>query len=148
MSSWAAIRRHHLFIQFVKYCVGGGVFFWSGYATFAICYSGFGLDWLPAKLIGDVVGLSANYLVQRYWAFADSRLKNVDRQVRRRYLLISATNFILDFGLIGGLKHLGITPYVGFFISAGFFTGWNYIWYRFYVFVPPKASHRPALTED
>jgi hypothetical protein len=36
--------------------------------------------------------------------------------------------------MIWGLKSIGISPYVGFFISAGFFTAWNYLWYRFWVF--------------
>src|SRR3712207_387812 len=67
-------------IQFAKYLAGGSVYFWSGYAVFAVCYSVFKWSWLPAKIAADVVGWTLNYLVQRYWAFASDRLKLSEMQ--------------------------------------------------------------------
>ena len=56
--------------QFAKYMAGGGVYFWTGYAVFAICYSGFHWNWLPSKIAADAIGWTLNYIVQRFWTFA------------------------------------------------------------------------------
>jgi hypothetical protein len=53
----------------------------------------------------------------------------------KKYTILTIFNFGLDYLIVGGLKHLGISPYVGLFISAGFFTVWNYLWYRFWIFL-------------
>jgi putative flippase GtrA len=126
-------------IQFGKYLTGGSIYFWSGYAIFALCYSGLGWGWLAAKIAADAIGWTLNYLVQRYWAFASDRLNLSEMQHVGRYLFIETIGFILDYAIIGGLNALGITPYIGFFISAGFFTVWSYLWYKYWVF-PIKAQ--------
>jgi putative flippase GtrA len=38
------------------------------------------------------------------------------------------------------LRDAGIEPEIGQFIAAGFFTFWNYIWYKLWVF---KGHERP-----
>lgn len=127
-------QRHSRLIQFLKYNVGGIVYFVSGYIVFAICYSLLGLVWWQAKLFGDLAGLSFNYILQRYWAFTSGELERHEGRNRGRYSLWSAGNLALDYVIIGGLRALGITPYIGMFAAAGFFTVWNYIGYRFWVF--------------
>jgi len=127
-------------IQFLEYMVGGSVYFWSGYIVFAFCYSGLGWDWLPAKIGADIVGWTLNYLVQRYWAFNNPQLKHQEERTLGRYAFITLLNLGLDYLIIAGLKAMGISPYVGFFISAGFFTVWNYAWYRFWVFLGKQST--------
>src|SRR6266576_5424389 len=121
------------FVQFLEYMVGGGVWFWSGYLVFAICYSGFGWSWLWSKMLADLIGWTLNFLIQRYWAFNDPRLAHKAFKISRRYIIITGVNFAIDYLLIWGLKSVGVTPYIGFFISAVLFTGWNYLWYKFCV---------------
>lgn len=121
-------------IQFLKSAVGGTAYFWSGYLIFALCYSGLGWDWWWAKMLGDVVGWTLNYLLQRFWAFNDPRLKKHEWRAVGKYGLLTIFNFALDYAIIAVLKAVGISPYLGFFISAGFFTVWNYLWYRWWVF--------------
>jgi putative flippase GtrA len=123
-----------LILQFLKYIVGGGVYFWTGYLIFAIGYSGFHLNWLWAKMIADAIGWTLGYVIQRYWAFANPALNRHPVTVTGRYVMITALNFAIDYGIVASLKHLGLTPYAGLFISSGFFTVWNYLWYRFFVF--------------
>jgi putative flippase GtrA len=127
------------FNQFIKYWIGGNFYFWSGYAVFAICYSGLRWSWLWSKVLADAVGWSLNYIVQRYWAFAGQARHLSEIQYIGRYLLIEAIGFVLDYMIIGGLNYLGVTPYIGFFISAGFFTVWSYLWYKYWVFAQPKT---------
>lgn len=126
-------------VQFLKYAVGGNVYFWSGYAVFAICYSGLGWWWLWAKIAADIVGWTLNYLVQRFWAFGKNpKISEIEHI--GRYILIEVVGFALDYLIIAGLIAVGITPYVGFFIAAGFFTIWNFIWYKYWVFPESKTS--------
>jgi putative flippase GtrA len=124
----------HNVVQFLEYMVGGTLYFWSGYLVFALCYSGFHWNWLWAKLAADVIGWTLNYLVQRYWVFNNKGLAKREAATAGKYSLITIFNLGLDYLIIWGLQQIGISPYTGFFISAGFFTIWNYLWYRFWVF--------------
>lgn len=121
-------------VQFGKYWVGGNVYFWSGYGIFALCYSGLGWDWLPAKIAGDVIGLILNFIVQRYWAFNDPSLRGKTLQISAKYIATMTLSLTIDYLIVGGLKHLGVSPYIGLWVAATFFTAWNYVWYRFWVF--------------
>ena len=123
-----------LVVQFAKYMAGGSVYFWVGYAVFAICYSGLHWRWLWSKVLADIVGWSLNYVVQRYWAFAGQARHLSEIQHLGRYIFIESVGFVLDYLIIAGLNHIGVTPYIGFFISAGFFTVWSYLWYKYWVF--------------
>ena len=117
---------------------GGTLYFWVGYGVFAVCYSIFKWNWLPSKIAADAIGWSLNYIVQRYWAFSSDRLKLSEMQHVGRYLSIESIGFILDYAIIGGLKAIGVTPYIGFFISAAFFTVWSWLWYKYWVFPEEK----------
>jgi putative flippase GtrA len=119
--------------RFLKYISGGAVYFWVGYAVFAVCYSILKWDWFPAKVAADAVGWTLNYLVQRFWAFSD-RVYLSEMQHAGRYIFIESVGFVLDYLIIWGLNAIGITPYIGFFMSAGFFTVWSWLWYKYFVF--------------
>jgi putative flippase GtrA len=121
-------------IQFLKYSVGGSLYFVSGYAIFAVAYSGLHRPWWQAKLSGDIIGWTLNYCVQRYWAFTTSELGRHEQRNRLKYIIFSSLNLVLDYVIIGGLRRHGISPYIGMFVAAGFFTGWNYLGYRYIVF--------------
>lgn len=125
--------------QFFKYLAGGSVYFWAGYAIFAVGYSVLHLWWLWAKVAADLVGWTLNYIAQRYWAFKPSHPHLREMQYVGRYLIIETIGFMLDYAIIGGLKAVGITPYIGFFVSAAFFTVWSYLWYKYWVFPTRKT---------
>lgn len=127
--------------QFAKYMAGGGLYFVVGYAVFALCYSGFQWSWFPSKVVSDAIGWTLNYLVQRLWAFSD-QVHLSEMQHASRYVFIESVGFVLDYLLIGGLYAIGITPYIGFFISAGFFTVWSWLWYKYWVF--PETNGQKA----
>ncbi|CAN5147933.1 hypothetical protein BH09PAT3_BH09PAT3_1860 [soil metagenome] len=131
--------------RFAKYMVGGGAYFWIGYGVFAACYSGFGWAWFTAKIAADVIGWSANYAIQRLWAFNDrahlSEIKHASR-----YIIIESIGFVLDYIIIWGLNELGVTPYIGFVLSAAFFTVWSYFWYKYWVF--PETGGRVSASSQ
>jgi putative flippase GtrA len=121
-------------IQFGEYMAGGGLYFLSGYLIFFVCFTGLHWKWWQAKIFADIIGWTLNYLVQRYWAFESRGLTRHEGRNKLRYLSFTVINIGLDYFIIGGLNRIGISPYVGMFIAAAFFTGWNYIGYRFFVF--------------
>jgi putative flippase GtrA len=136
MTLFLKIIKHKRFVQFLEYMVGGGVYFWGGMIVFAITYSWLGWHWFISKGLADLTGWTANYVIQRYWAFFDSKLKGQDKRVVFRYVLVNAVDLIIDYCIVAGVVAIGLTPYIGFFITAGFTTVWDYLWYRFWVFKP------------
>ncbi|HUD06344.1 MAG TPA: GtrA family protein [Candidatus Saccharimonadales bacterium] len=129
--------------RITEYLVSGGAYFWTGYLVFFILYRPLHLTLLPAKLGADVVGWIVNYALQRFWVFNNPKLAKHRTEVTGRYLFITLVDFAIDYLIVRGLKSAGITPYLGQFVSAGFFTFWNYFWYRFWVF-PSKYPRRKS----
>jgi putative flippase GtrA len=136
-------RKRKLYIQAVEYMISGGVYFWSGYAIFAVTWSWLHWSLWWAKLASNIVGWITNYALQRYWVFSNNQLKNHTTKVTGRYAFITLVDFGLDYLIVAGLKSLGLTPYLGQFASAGFFTFWNYLWYRFWVFPENFKKGKP-----
>ncbi len=127
--------------QIIQYSITGGAWFWSGYAMFALCYSYLGLDIVSSKIISYTFGLVVNFLLERFWVFEDKdSRKNLDK-VTVRYILLSVVNLGIDTFIVWGLSKVGVTPYIGQFVSAGFFTVWNYIWYKLWVFTRKSTPH-------
>lgn len=125
--------------QVIEYLISGGAFFWSGYATFFVIDKGLGWHLWWATSMSYVVGWTVNFLLQRYWVFNNPELAKHQMQVTGRYMTISLVNLVINYAILSSLKTVGITPYIGQFVSAGFFTVWNYFWYKHWVF-PQKFS--------
>lgn len=138
-------RRRRIIIQFTEYMVSGGAYFWSGYLLLDYLY--YGLHWSLwwATIISNLFGWTINFLLQRYWVFRNPHLRRHLGQVTGRYIFITVVDFLLNYLILYGLRRIGITPAIGQFVSAGFFTIWNYIWYRWWVF-PERipAPRHPA----
>jgi putative flippase GtrA len=139
-------RWEKLVVQFAKYMTGGGLYFWVGYGVFAVCYSGLHWAWLPSKLVADAIGLTLNYTVQRFWTFKD-QIHLSEMQHAGRYIFIESVGFVLDYIIIWGLNAIGISPYLGFFLSAAFFTVWSWLWYKYWVF-PESGGKKQAHTKS
>lgn len=120
--------------QFGYYNLGGLAFFLIGYAVFALLYGAFGWLWWLAKIIADLTGWSSNYLVQRFLAFRDESQHHGESALLGRFTFVSLVNVPIDYAIVGGLKAVGVTPFLGLAISAGFFTIWKFAWYKHYVF--------------
>ena len=135
-------RRRKLIIQMIEYMISGGAYFWTGYLIFFIADKGLHWNLWWAKLASNVVGWSINYVLQRYWVFKNPHLKGHLAKTSARYIFITLVNFVLDYLIVAALKSAGLTPYIGQFVSSGFFTVWNYFWYRFWVF---PESHKKGI---
>lgn len=124
-------KRNQL-IQAAQYLVSGGAWFWSGYFIIVVMTPVIGLWW--ANLLGNGVGITINFLLQRYWVFDGSR-KTKTSTVTGRYVVYTLLNsFILNFLILFGLEKVSIPVYIGQFIASGFFMVWNFVWYKTWVF--------------
>lgn len=124
-----------MIIRFSEYMVGGGAQFWSGYAAFAVFDQVLGISFWLAKSLAYFLGISVNFVLQRFWVFKQKRLSNRQlEQTAGKFYLLMMVNFVLDLAIVGGLRELGVTPYIGQFVAAGFFTVWNWFLFRLWVF--------------
>lgn len=131
-------RTRKLLIQFAEYMVGGGVWFWSGYVLIVLLDDHIGL--FAANLIGNGVGITLNFIIQRFIAFRTKKPANI-ALAAWRYVIYTALNaFLLNYFILYALReYAGLKPEIGQFIASGFFTVWNYIWYKVWVF--PEQEH-------
>ncbi len=131
-------QKHHQLIQIAEYFISGGVWFWSGYVLIITFDNHIGLFW--ANFVGNAVGITLNFILERYWVFRTKRPAAL-AIATKRYVIYTALNaFLLNYLILAGLRNIGIQPEIGQFIAAGFFTVWNYVWYKAWVF---KGSKKP-----
>ena len=121
-------------VRIAEYMVSGGAYFWSGYLMFFALDKGLHLSLWWAKLLANITGWLVNYALQRYWVFKNPQLAKHQNQVTSRYAVITLVDWVIDYGIVAGLQSAGLTPYIGQFVSSGFFTVWNYLWYKYWVF--------------
>ncbi len=132
-------------IQFTEYMVAGGAYFWTGYAAFFVLDKGLHFNLFAATMISNLIGWSVNFVLQRYWVFKNPHMRGHMGETTGRYTVITLVDFGLNYLILLELKKVGITPYIGQFISSAFFTGWNYLWYRFWVFPDRYKNNKKYL---
>jgi putative flippase GtrA len=139
-------QNRKLVVQFIEYMVSGGVYFWVGYALLNYLYYAVHWSLWWATILSNIAGWSVNFILQRYWAFNNKALKGHQTEITTKYVSITLVDFILNYFILYGLNAVGITPAIGQFISSGFFTVWNYLWYRFWVFPDKIAKQKKVIT--
>lgn len=125
--------------QFMRYNVGGIAFFAVGYGVFVLLYGVFSWKWWAAKIVADLLGWITNYLVQRFWAFRHESRDHKEHKLLVRFSTVSLMNVPLDYALVGLLKFIGVTPFIGLWLSSLFFTFWKFVLYKHYVFRKPHT---------
>ena len=126
--------------------VSGGAQFWSGYAAFAVLWSILGMNFWWAKSLSYFLGVTVNFGLERFWVFGKKRVSKKQIQTSAvKFYFLMVINFLMDLGIVGGLKEFfGVSPYIGQFISSGFFTVWNWVLFKIWVFSKRRSSGSPA----
>lgn len=135
-------KTRKLVIQFGEYMVTGGVWFWSGYILISLLDNHIGL--FAANFIGNAVGITLNFILERYWVFRTKKQAKLT-VMAWRYIMYTALNaFLLNYAILYGLeRYASLKPEIGQFIASAFFTVWNYYWYKTWVF---KGGSQPRRT--
>lgn len=138
--SWLNKKREKELKRIVEYMVAGGVWFWSGYLIIALLddkqffSDSMQVDLFVVNFIGNGVGITLNFLLERYWVFRTKRPAALF-VATSRYVVYTALNaFGLNYLILQSLRNAGIEPEIGQFIASAFFTVWNYFWYKAWVF--------------
>jgi len=119
-------------VKIAQYLVSGGAWFWTGYFMIVALTPVIGLWW--ANILGNTVGITLNFVLQRYWVFKGSK-KTKTTTVSGRYIVYTLLNaFLLNYLILLGLREVGVPVFIGQFVASGFFTIWNYFWYKTWVF--------------
>ncbi len=132
-------RTRKLLVQVAEYIVAGGAWFWSAYFITIGLDDYIGLVW--ANIIGNLVGVTINYFLSVLWVFKTKDNRHA-MSASWKYIIYTGLNFILSAYMLNAMKKVGIPPEISQFISAGFFTIWNYIWYKFWVFKDTPHARR------
>ena len=124
--------------QFVLFNAGGLSFLIVGYLVFVVLYGVFHWAWLPAKIVGDALGWTSNFVIQYFLAFGDTHKSRQPKVVFGKFTSISLLNLLLDYAIVAGLKQLGVSPFIGLLVASQFFTIWKWYWYKHWVFSDNK----------
>ncbi len=127
-------------VQFVFFNAGGIAFFVVGYASFSLLYGVLHWHWLAAKIVGDSLGWTVNFLIQYFLAFRDERKTDRPQVIFGKFAAISLVNLGIDYAIVGALNWLGVSPFIGLIIASQFFTIWKWLWYKHWVFKPKPAN--------
>lgn len=131
------------FIRFAEYMAAGGAQFWSGYLGFFILDKILHVTFWPAKIAAYFIGATVNFFLERYWVFAKKRTSKKDvADSAEKFYFVMFINFVLDLAIVGGLRELGVSPYIGQFVSAGFFTVFNFVIFKLWVFRRNRKSRK------
>lgn len=126
--------------RIAEYLVSGGAWFWSGYVI--IVFLDDRIPLFYANFAGNAVGITLNFMLERYWVFKTRRPTKI-AVATKRYVIYTALNaFILNYLILKSLRNVGIEPEIGQFLAAGFFTIWNYVWYKAWVFKGQERHKR------
>jgi putative flippase GtrA len=116
--------------QFAKYQLGGLLYFVAAWVIITFGTKYIGLWW--SNLIGNGFGIGLNYLVQRYITFAGK--KGGHNTGGWRFVILTVVNLLMGCFLLKVQVSLGVPLWLAQFVNAGFFTVWNWVWYKYWVF--------------
>lgn len=133
-----------LAVEFIKLQLAGNVLFWGTYAGYFILHELAHWSDIPALATASLIAHALFFIANKEWVFDDKTGRRKTGNEIVRFVLFMGLNYFINLGIVAGLKeYAGLTPYIGQFAAAAFFTVWNFIGLRFWVF---QEIHHHALT--
>lgn len=141
-------KSHRLktFIEFLKVQVAGNVLFWVTYASYFVFDELASIPYPISFIMATITGNIVFFMLDRQWIYNSHNGKRKSSQEIMRFVIFMVVNFFLNIFIVQALNdYMGISPYIGQFIAAAFFTVWTFLGLHFWVFHPDHTRH-PALT--
>jgi putative flippase GtrA len=124
--------------------LAGNILFWGTYFGFFVFHQLFSWTEIAALATASVIAHVLYFIVDREWVFDDKGKRRKTSSELIRFVLFMGLNYFINLGIIYVLLHyFDLTPYIGQFIAAGFFTVWSYFGLKFWVF--RQATHSASL---
>ena len=124
--------------EFIRYTVAGNVFFWTTYLGYLVLRHIF--DWPEAAALAtaSIIAHIIYFALDKEWVFSADKKHRKTNVEFMRFGAFMTFNYFLNLAIVLGLSRFGIIPEIGQFISAGFFTLWNWLGFKYWVF---KTDH-------
>lgn len=134
-------------LQFIKLQLAGNILFWGTYLGYAFADNVLhNRTWL-ALAIPSILAHVVFFAVDRNWVFSEKTGKQKTSLEAIRFVIFMGTNYFINLGIVLGLeKYLGVSPYLGQFISSVFFAVWVWLGLKFWVFRHARHARPHALT--
>lgn len=133
--------------QFVRLQLAGNILFWVTYLGGAFLHEVLGWSNTAAIPTASIVAHLLFFFANKNWVFSTKTGKQKTNDEIMRFVIFMGFNYFLNLTIVLGLeRYLSITPYIGQFISAFFFTFWTWLGLKFWVFRHIRHIHHSALT--
>lgn len=131
-------------IEFIKLQLAGNILFWVTYVGFFVLHGLLHWQDVPALATASLLAHLLFFIANKQWVFDDKTGKRKTGSEIIRFILFMGLNYFINLGIVAGLdNYFNITPYVGQFVAGLFFSIWNYVGLRFWVF---QEMHHHAIT--
>ena len=141
-----------LVVEFIKLQLSANILFWGTMGGLFVLYDL--LEWpqLMALATASIVAHVVFFIVNKEWVFSDESGKRKTSREVVRFVLFMGLNYFINLGIVTASSHylsnvdaitgaftdFDPTPYMGQVIAALFFTVWNYVGLKFWVFQDVK----------
>ncbi len=127
-------------IEFIKLQLAGNILFWGTYLGFFLLYEVANWTEIASLALASIVAHALFFFVNSEWVFDENGKRRKTSGELTRFVAFMGLNYFINLGIIYALSHyLDITPYIGQFISAMFFTVWTFVGLKYWVF---REAHR------
>ena len=129
-------------IEFLKVQVAGNALFWITYASYfgfdKLAHIPYPVSFVMATITGNIVF----FLIDRHWIYNEDSHKRKTSQEVTRFIIFMIVNFFLNIAIVHGLQqYFDVSPYIGQFVAAAFFTVWTFLGLHFWVFQPDHTRY-------
>jgi len=122
-------------IDFIKLQLSGNILFWGTYLGYFLLHEILHWSDILALATASIIAHIFFFLANKEWVFDDKTGKRKTSGEVVRFVIFMGINYFINLGIIAGLDHYyGLSPYIGQFVAGFFFTFWNFIGLRFWVF--------------
>jgi putative flippase GtrA len=128
-------------IEFVKLQLAGNILFWGTYIGYFLLFEIANWGYMESLVTASLISHFLFFIANKEWVFEDDTGKRKTSVEAMRFALFMGLNFFINIAIITGLQqYFHISPYIGQFISALFFTVWSFVGLKYWVFRDVKHS--------
>lgn len=128
-----------LAIEFIKLQLSANILFWVTMIGLFILNELFKWPQLAALATASIIAHILFFIVNKEWVFDDKTGKRKTSHEVGRFIIFMGVNYFINLGIVTTLhEYFSISPYLGQFIAAIFFTIWNFVGLKYWVFQDVK----------
>lgn len=122
-------------VQFIKLQLAGNILFWGTYLGYFVFEHWAKWPHMVALVTASLVAHALFFVVNKEWVFTSETGEQKTATEATRFIVFMGLNFFINIGIITGLDvFFGVSPYIGQFVAALFFTFWTWLGLKYWVF--------------